>query len=183
MGHSAAPGSLSNQPSSAPLAILLLLTAVFTLVFTPLAAFSCREAWLDWHAIPVDGVIVQVRTVRVDRPAPRARGPWLVVWEVECDPGGPGRVAVTAPGSYRTEADAEDGGRPDPGKRVTVWHVPGYDGRVRLDPPDWSRGQFAAGWTSAMAVVGWLGVASFVQLGWRRLGQRKSRQVEATGRR
>jgi hypothetical protein len=162
------PSPPSESPRRPPLGVLALLTTVCVLVFTPMAVFSYRQAWDAWNAVRIDGVIADIRLVRVERPARRAAGPWRVVWEVERDGGGPDRVAVFARGSYTSEAKAREASLHDLGRSVTAWQVPGDDGPGSLDAPDLERGLFAAVWTTGMAAFGWLGVAAFVQLGRRR---------------
>jgi hypothetical protein len=90
-----------------------------------------------------------------------------VIWEVQC---ASGLVSVTALGSYRSQAEAMEASCDDVNRQVVVWHVPGDTSLGRFHPPPWDRGLFAAGWTTAMAAVGWLGVAAYMQLAWRRIG-------------
>lgn len=170
MTHHTGPDRCSVNPRATPSYLVPLLTAVFTLVFTPLAVVTWRQARVDWLSVSTDGTVASVRLIRYDRPLPRANGPWHVVWEVEGDTAEAERVSVVAPGSYRREQDAEKASRDEVGRRVTVWHVPGEDSLGSLHPPDWRQGLFAAVWTTAMALVGWLGVAACVHFLWRKWG-------------
>lgn len=168
--------SAATDPSKAnsqlqPRGVLASLTAICFLAFTPLAIYCWRQAWLDWHTVPAEGVVADIRIAFIKRPAPRAAGPWRVVWEVERGPEMPGRVSVYAVGSYSSEAGAREASRHDRGRRVTVWQVPWDEGMGELRPPDWTRGIIGAIWTTAMAAMGWLGVAAFIQLGWRKWRQ------------
>ncbi len=153
-----------------PLRILFLITALWTLVGTPLAVWTVRQARSDWHAVPVEAVIVKAEYRH--SPAGHRAKAWRVRWDAQCDPGGLGRVSLDAPNGYVNEPAAAAAVRADKGRRVRIWHTPGEDGSIRGEPPAWEQSLPGAVGSCLMAAVGWLGVAAFAQLGWRRLGHR-----------
>lgn len=157
-----------------PKFVLPILTTILVLGFTPLMFFTCHQLVTDWRTVASEGVVVGIRTVKIDPPLPKARGPWHVIWEVECGEGGAERISVTAPGSYVTEGDAREAARNDTGRRATVWYVPGSGNPGDLSPPDVWRNRFAAFWSTALAAVGWIGVVGYVQLAWRKKSHRVS---------
>lgn len=149
--------------------VLPLLTAIFTVVFTPMAVLTWRQARYNWLIVSSAGIVTGTRLIRHPRPLPRARGPWHIIWEVDCGPARAEHVSVTAPSSYHGEDDARQASSGDVGRQVIVWHVPGDSRFGSLVPPEWDRGVIAAVWTTVMASIGWFGVVGYSHLAWRKI--------------
>ena len=165
-GKIASPANTSGSP--APLRTLLLITAVFTLFGTPIAIWACRQAWSDWHAVTVDGFVIQSQCAEIK--GSRGAFDWRVVWDVQCD-SELGHLSVRDPSPFRSEEDASVGAREAIGRRVTVWYTPGNGGVGNVYPPEWTRSLLEAILSLFAAAVGWLGVAAFVQLAWKRVAK------------
>src|SRR5262245_59944718 len=68
-----------------PLGVLVAFALVLAPVGVTLAAACASGAWADAIKSETQGVVVDVRVIRQERPPARSIGPWVKDWQVEFD--------------------------------------------------------------------------------------------------